>query len=106
MPIVFSRFGERGYTSSVSNLGVIRLPQEIEEYVSKVEVYPPPSVENKIKATIATYKDKMAICFGATVDNTEIEKIFFRKLRKSEVSIKIESNIELEDNLNLVNQSY
>lgn len=94
MPIVFSRFGERGYTSSVSNLGVIILPKEIEDYISKVEVYPPPSVENKIKATIATYKDKMAICFGSTVDNTEVEKIFFRKLRKSEVNVKIESNIE------------
>lgn len=93
MPTIYSRFGERGYTSSISNLGIIRLPMEIDQYVKKFEIYPPPSIENKIKLAVVTYKDKMALCFGSTVYNTEVEKIFFRKLRKLGIPIKIETNM-------------
>lgn len=93
MPTVYSRFGERGYTSSISNLGIIRLPKEIEAFVNKFEIYPPPSIENKIKLAVVTYRDKMTLCFGSTVYNTEIEKIFFRKLRKLGIPIKLETNM-------------
>ncbi|PKM51140.1 MAG: hypothetical protein CVV02_08300 [Firmicutes bacterium HGW-Firmicutes-7] len=93
MPTIYNRFGERGYTSSISNLGIIKLPKEIEEYVHKFEIFPPPSIENKIKLAIVTYKDKMMLCFGSTVYNTEIEKIFFRKIRKLGIPVKIETNM-------------
>lgn len=93
MPRVYSYFGERGYTSSVSNLGIIRLPEEIKEYVKKIEVFPPPSVENKLKLVVLTYEDKMMLCFGSTTRNMEIEKIFFRKIRKLGVPVKIETNL-------------
>lgn len=93
MPTIYSRFGERGYTSSISNLGIIKLPKEIEHYVNKFEIFPPPSIENKIKLAVVSYRDKMTLCFGSTVYNTDIEKIFFRKLRKLGVPIKIETNL-------------
>ncbi|PKM93843.1 MAG: hypothetical protein CVU84_13090 [Firmicutes bacterium HGW-Firmicutes-1] len=93
MPTIYSRFGERGYTSSISNLGIIKLPKEIEEYVHKFEIFPPPSIENKIKLAIVTYRDNMMLCFGSTVYNTEVEKIFFRKIRKLGIPVKIETNM-------------
>jgi len=93
MPTIYSHFGERGYTSSISNLGVVKLPKEIEHFVNKFEIYPPPSIENKIKLAMVSYKDNMTLCFGSTVYNTEIEKLFFRKLRKSGIPVKIETNM-------------
>lgn len=93
MPTIYSRFGERGYTSSISNIGIIKLPKDIEQHVKKFEIYPPPSIENKIKLAVVTYRGHMALCFGSTVYNTEIEKIFFRKLRKLGIPVKIETNM-------------
>ncbi|TRM10600.1 hypothetical protein FH966_02050 [Lentibacillus cibarius] len=54
-------FGEGQYTSGLSNLGVVRMPEEMEEYVKKVECYPPPSIGNKVKGMITSYKDYMFI---------------------------------------------
>lgn len=93
MPTIYSRFGEKGFTSSISNLGIIKMPEEIRDFIKKVEIIPPPSVENKLKVVMLSYKDQTMLCFGSTTYNTEIEKIFFRNIRKMGIPIKIETNM-------------
>ncbi len=93
MPWIYVWFGERGYTSSISNMGRVELPGELEPYVEAVEFFPPPSEMNKIKMCISTYKGNMYLSFGRTTDNTEIEKFFFRRLVKSGISVKVETNM-------------
>ncbi len=92
MPYIYVKYGEKGYTTSVSNLGLVRLPDEIQPYVEAIEFYPAPSEVNKIKMCLCSYKDHCYISFGKTINSTEIEKIFFRKLRKLGVPIRIETN--------------
>lgn len=94
LPIVYSTIAEGKYTSGLSNLGKISLPKEIEPYVERFEAYPPPSQGNKIKIVTSTFKDKLYINFGKVTKEKEIEKIFFRKLRKMGLQIKIETNSE------------
>lgn len=93
MPYIYVKFGEKGYTSSISNMGKIRLPSEIEAEVEAIEFYPAPSEVNKIKMCMNAYGDYLYICFGKTTDNTEIEKYFFRRLRKMGIPVKIETNM-------------
>lgn len=92
MPYIYNHFGERLFTSSVSNLGLVKLPEEITDKVESIEFYPAPSERNKIKMCISTYNDKVYISFGSITKNTEVEKYFFRRLRKMGISIKIETN--------------
>lgn len=91
---VYKKFGESGYTSSISNIGEIKFSEEASKYIEYVEFYPPPSRGNKIKAAVISFKDIMVISFGKLTKDTEIEKIFFRKLRKDGVRIKIHTNME------------
>lgn len=93
IPIVYQKFGERGYTSGLSNLGLVRMPKEIEKLIERFEFYPPPSKGNIIKMGVASYRDKIFISFGRLTEETEIEKIFFRKIRKMEIPVKIETNL-------------
>lgn len=94
MPAIYSHFGERGFTSSISNLGIIKMPEELNTLIESIEIVPPPSVENKIKLVMLTYSEKLILCFGSTTYNTEIEKLFFRKLRKMGIPVKLETNME------------
>ncbi|MFP7479909.1 alcohol acetyltransferase [Terribacillus saccharophilus] len=91
-PMVHARFGENLYTSSISNLGVISLDEELEKHVERFEFYPPPSIGNKIKAGVISYKDDMYITFGNLSNDRLVERMFFRKLVKEGVKIKIETN--------------
>lgn len=93
MPYIYIYFGERGYTSSVSNIGVVRMPEALEPYVENFEFYPAPSEVNKSKMCLCAYQDKITISFGKTTENTEIEKYFFRSLRKMGIPVKIETNL-------------
>lgn len=96
IPFIYSRFGETNYTSSLSNLGLIKLPEEISRHVDQMDIYPPPSVGNLTKITMLSYNNKTCISFGSVTPNREIEKIFFRKLRKMNLHVKIETNTQKE----------
>lgn len=92
MPIIYKRFGERGYTSGLSNLGNVRFPEEVEPFIKSLEVFPPPSAESKLKLVMVSFNKHLSLSFGKTIGETEIEKIFFRKIRKLGVPVKIETN--------------
>ncbi len=94
MPIIYNRFGERNYTSSISNLGKITMPEPIDKRIERFEFYPPPSKGNVIKIGLTSYNDKVYISFGSLTENTEIEKLFFRKIRGMGIAVKIETNRE------------
>ena len=93
MPFIYVRFGERGYTTSVSNLGLVKVPDEIKDRIEAFEFYPAPSEVNKIKMCMCAYGSELRLSFGQMTENTEIEKYFFRRLRKMGIPVKIESNI-------------
>jgi len=93
MPFIYVWFGERVYTSSISNLGLVKLPAEIEDFVDDIEFYPAPSETNKIKMCLSAYKDKVYLCFGRTTENTEIEMHFFRRMIKMGIPVKMETNL-------------
>ncbi|HOO75124.1 MAG TPA: hypothetical protein PLS66_07515 [Tepiditoga sp.] len=94
MPTVYKLWGEMNYTSGFSNMGIIKLSPELESFIEKLEVIPPPSSGNKIKAASFTYKNMLNVTFGKMTDETDIEKNFFTALVKMGVPVKIETNTE------------
>ena len=91
---VYKKYGESGYTTSLSNIGEIKFSENASKYIEYAEFYPPPSRGNIIKAGVISFKDKMVISFGKLSKESVIEKIFFRKLRKDGIRIKIQTNVE------------
>jgi len=92
MPLIYNRYGERSYTSGLSNLGVVSLPAEIKPYVRSLQVFPAPSAQSRLKLVAVSYDGKIALSFGKTSGTTVIEKIFFRKIRQLGIPVKIETN--------------
>lgn len=93
-PSIYSFFGEGQYTSGLSNLGMIRMPEETEDYIERVECYPPPSIGNKVKAMITSYRNHMYISFGNLSRDRMLEREFFRRIRSLGVEVTIETNDE------------
>lgn len=97
MPFIYVWFGERVYTSSISNLGLVKLPREIEPFVDAIEFFPAPSETNKIKMCMSAYKEELFVSFGRTTENTEIEMHFFRRMVKLGIPVKMETNLNQTD---------
>lgn len=92
MPIIYNYYGESSYTSSLSNLGTVKIEDAYGDIIERMEVLPPPSEGNIVKATVITYNNQTTIAFGSLTDDRIIERAFFRKLRKEGLEIKIETN--------------
>lgn len=92
MPIIYKRYGESAYTSSVSNLGRIALPEELMGKIEAIQCFPPPSAGNKVKMVVSSCWNNLSISFGKTVADKSIERLFFRKIRKLGIPVKIEGN--------------
>lgn len=91
------KLGESSYTSSISNMGLVKFKDSrIDEYIKSIHFYPPPSRDNKIKVGLISYKGKVQLTFGKLTEDTNLEKIFFRKIRKEGIRVKIETNMEEE----------
>ncbi|HAK45661.1 MAG TPA: hypothetical protein DCO79_07055 [Spirochaeta sp.] len=91
LPVIYRLYGERGYTSGISNLGKIVFPAEIEEEIVSVNVIPPPSPGNLVKMIGFSFKEKFYITFGSLTENKTVEMKFFSRLRKLGVPVKIDT---------------
>ncbi|QSX07534.1 hypothetical protein J0B03_06735 [Alkalibacter rhizosphaerae] len=94
MPWIYHFYGERGYTSGFSNVGLVSLGEELEKEVESVHVYPAPSSGNIIKVTCVGFKGKIHITFGKLTLEKELEREFFRNLVEMGMEVMIETNLE------------
>jgi NRPS condensation-like uncharacterized protein len=85
----FNAFGEKPSSGSVSNLGVVHMPDEIAGHIERFEIIPAPGPISTCNCCIIGFKNHVAITFGRTIRETEVEKFFFRKLVRSGIPVKI-----------------
>ena len=76
-------------TSTVTNLGIIKVDDSIKDYIDSFEVY---VSTDKIQISMCSYLDKLNISFTSIFDNMDIIKNFYRKLSSFGIEIIISSN--------------
>ena len=84
--------GMTQFSGTISNLGVCRLPKEMEKHVRSMNCILGPPNDTKTVCTVLGYKDKITITFGRTIKHAEIEKHIFRRLVDMGASVEIHSN--------------
>lgn len=91
-PFIFDYYGERGYTTGFSNLGIFKVNKKYEKYLKGFRFLPPPSKRCKIKMGVVSDCKKIYVNFGNLTANYDIERDFFVYLRKRGIKSKIITN--------------
>ena len=91
-PFIFDYYGERGYTTGFSNLGIFKVNKKYEKYLKGLRFLPPPSKRCKIKMGVVSDFNKVYVNFGNLTANYDIERDFFVYLRKRGIKSKIITN--------------
>ena len=91
-PFVFDYYGEKGYTTGFSNLGILKMDKKYFQYIKGYRFLPPPSKRCKIKIGIISNDEKVYLTFGNLTTNHEIERDYFIYLRKRGIRAKISVN--------------
>ena len=91
-PFIFDYYGERGYTTGFSNLGIFKVDKKYEKFLKGLRFLPPPSKRCKIKMGVISDSQKIYVNFGNLTANYDIERDFFIYLRKRGIKSKIITN--------------
>ena len=85
-------WGERQYTTTLSNLGVIKLPPEMEPFVRRFDFIIGAPRTNKMSCATLSFAGKLYLNFSRTIKEADAEREFFRLLVQMGIPVKIESN--------------
>lgn len=86
-------FGAEKTTSAVfTNVGVVKLPDEMMELVESYILMPTSGRLNGARVGAGTVGNVMAVTFSNMYTDTDIEREFFRFLIKQGIPVKVESN--------------
>jgi hypothetical protein len=68
------------------------MPEPLNEEIADFQFIPAPSPVTKTGCAVASYKDVLYINWGRNIEDTQVEKLFFRKLVKDGIKVRIETN--------------
>ena len=92
MSIYFGIGAESTTSVLFSNVGLIKLPEEMKKHVKSFALIPPHGLRSAARTAAVGYNNTMSISFTNVFENTDIEREFFTRLVKMGLHVKIESN--------------
>ena len=89
---VYSQVGDVLSSTTISNLGVAKLPEEMAQYVRRMDFILGPLADNRVCCAALTYRGRLRINFTRTITEPWLEREFFTRLVKLGIPVKVESN--------------
>ncbi|MEZ4627493.1 MAG: hypothetical protein R2912_05220 [Eubacteriales bacterium] len=89
---VYSQVGDALSSTTLSNLGVTKLPEEMAKHVRRMDFILGPLADNRVCSAALTYNGRLRINFTRTIAETVLEREFFTRLVKLGIPVKVESN--------------
>ena len=91
----FARESKKGQTTVLSNLGIVKLPNEYEKYITSFSAI---SSTQDLQLTICSFNNKIVMSFSSHFIDKNIERVFVMMLNEEcNNKIKIVSNIGKDD---------
>ena len=88
----YTRVQDRYSSAGLTNMGVVKFPDDMESYVKRVDIYMGQPFSPRTNCAIISYRDRLTINFTSSIVETDIERYFFRKLVADGIKVRIESN--------------
>lgn len=94
MRAAYRLYGERAFTASFSNLGVVTLPPSMAPHVERFEFVLGLGDINHLNVTAVTYAGRLLVTFTRSIAEPDVEQAFFRFLAEKGLRITVETNQE------------
>lgn len=93
MVLTHMQVGERIFSSPLSNMGVVELPEAIRDLVERFDMVLHTARYNKLECSAVSYGDNLSVSFSRSIAQPHTERLFFTALVRQGIKVKIESNI-------------
>lgn len=93
LKIIYNFVGEVLFTSTISNIGVIDLPQNVAKHIDSYYMSLGSTKLNKFNLAVASLGDKMEMCFTSRLKSNQIMQDFFTQLTSFGIDVSVETNM-------------
>ena len=92
MKVIYDLVGECKSSLSLSNLGAVRLPPEMQEHIDRFDFILGPQASAPSNVGVISYGDTLCVNFIRNVRPSDLELHFYRVLREFDLIPEVESN--------------
>ncbi len=92
MKAIFDSVGERKSCMSMSNLGRVQVPKEMEAYIQRFDVILGVQATAPYNCGVVSYGDDLYVNFIRNIQESALEQQFYRVLREMELEAEVQSN--------------
>jgi NRPS condensation-like uncharacterized protein len=86
----YKGLGSRRSSGIMTNLGIVKLPEDMERLVDSFYIVPPPpNTQVKVSCALVSFKEKIHMSFCNITESNELERIILKHLSDSGIHIKI-----------------
>lgn len=93
MKAVYDTVGEKKSCINFSNLGLMKLPDEMDKYVERADFILGAQAKNPYNCSAISYKGTLYMNFIRNIKENDLEVRFFEKLRDLGIEVEAESNL-------------
>lgn len=93
--MVYKVAGEKATSCLLTNVGIVKAPKEMEQYIEKLVLITGPAMINGARCGALSYKGTLAFTVSNIYRSTKIQREFFTTLIKLGIPVKVESNRHL-----------
>jgi hypothetical protein len=84
--IIYIILGERVYTSTLSNLGVIEVPPELEPYIKKMDFVLGTVITNRASCSMVTFKNTATFTIAKHTKNPMFENEIYKMMKENGIT--------------------
>ena len=95
--ISFRLTGEKSTTVMFSNIGIVKIPEEMQPFVDRYVIMSGPGKLNGARCAGITYGNSFEVTIVSLYEEMDIQREFFRRMVRLGVPVKIESNILFDE---------
>ncbi len=92
MKAVFLTVGERKSCLTISNLGNVKLPEEMKPYIKRMDFILGPQARAPYNCGVLSWGDTLYLNFIRNTKEPDLEMAFFRQLQKLNLPVAVQSN--------------
>ena len=98
LSVAFRKHGPTKYSSVLSNMGIVQMPEGCEKFIKSFSIIPPPPNKKlKISCGAISYGDNMRLTFVNLTSSLDLERRIISFLVKSGSGVKIINNYSKDD---------
>lgn len=83
---------DKNSSAGLTNMGLLAVPEDMKPHIERFDIYMGQPFSRRTNCAIITYKDILTINFASSIVEADVERLFFRKLVKDGIHVKIASN--------------